>query len=132
MDEIRVPIQRDIDIILARQKGRHLAAQLGFLGTEVTMIAAAISELSRNILNYAKEGELILKKVQKSAQVGLVIQAIDQGPGIADIEQALKDGFSTGHGLGLGLPGTRRLMDEFEIQSEVGKGTIVTVKKWVK
>lgn len=131
-EEVKVPILRDTDIIAARQKGKSFAAKLGFSMTDITMIATAISELARNILMYAKEGEVIFQKIQRAEQTGMSMIAIDQGSGISNIEQALKDGFSTGQGLGLGLPGTRRLMDEFEIQSEIGKGTVVRVRKWVR
>ncbi|HEX7028005.1 MAG TPA: anti-sigma regulatory factor [Gammaproteobacteria bacterium] len=130
MSEIRIPIDADADIVTARQRGRQLAADLGFTSIQLTLIATAISELARNILLYAKHGEIILRTVQNSDKPGIVVVARDEGPGIFDLKQALQVGYSTSGSLGLGLPGVRRLMSEFEIQSEQGKGTTVTVKKW--
>lgn len=127
--ETRVQIKQGGDIITARQQGRALAAQLGFSGADQTLIATAISEMARNILMYAKSGEIILRPEQDS-RAGLVIIARDEGPGIPDINRALQNGYSTSGGLGVGLPGTKRIMDEFTIVSEVGKGTTVTMKKW--
>ena len=128
--EIRVLISSDQDIVGARQKGRTLAAELGFSSAEATLIATAISELARNIVSYARRGEILLRRMQNSTQQGIVVVASDEGPGIRDIPQAMRDGFSTSGSLGLGLPGVRRLMDEFEIASQPGRGTTVTVKKW--
>ncbi len=128
--EIRVAINSDQDIVTARQKGRALAIDLGFSTGDATLIATAISELARNIVSYARRGEIILKVIQPSSRQGISIMASDSGPGIRDIHQAMRDGFSTSGSLGLGLPGVRRLMDEFDIASEPGRGTIVTVKKW--
>jgi serine/threonine-protein kinase RsbT len=128
--EIRVPVESDTDIVAARQKGRALATRLGFSSSDATIIATAISELARNIVLYAKRGEIILIAIDRGAQRGLIISAKDEGEGIPDIRQALQDGFSTSGRLGVGLPGVKRLMDEFDIASEVGKGTIVTVRKW--
>lgn len=128
--EIRVAINSDQDIVAARQKGRVLASELGFSSGDATLIATAISELARNIVSYARKGEIRLKGIQGSSRVGILVTASDNGPGITDIRQALRDGFSTSGSLGLGLPGVRRLMDEFEIASQPGKGTMVTVKKW--
>jgi serine/threonine-protein kinase RsbT len=128
--EIRVAINSDQDIVTARQRGRALATELGFSTGEATLIATAISELARNIVSYARKGEVTLKMVNASSRQGVLIIASDSGPGIRDIRQAMRDGFSTSGSLGLGLPGVRRLMDEFEITSEPGRGTIVTVKKW--
>jgi serine/threonine-protein kinase RsbT len=128
---IVVPIQSAADLVTARQMGRSLAARFGFTGSDLTVIATAISELARNILEYAKAGEILLKRVEKGGRNGIAIAARDEGPGIPDVARALQDGYSTGNGLGLGLPGARRLMDEFEIVSEVGRGTTVTVRKWV-
>jgi serine/threonine-protein kinase RsbT len=129
-DEIRVPIERDADIVNARQAGRELAVQAGFAGSDLTLIATAISEVARNIVIYAERGEIRLSLAQKQGAKGVVVVAHDEGPGIADIDQAMRDGFSTGKSLGLGLPGARRLMDEFEIVSELGRGTTVTMSKW--
>jgi serine/threonine-protein kinase RsbT len=129
---IRVPIRSDVDIVTARQQGRTLATELGFKGSDLTVIATAISEVARNIVSYAPPGEVLLSTIQQGNRRGIVIIAQDQGPGIPDIALAMQDGYSTGRSLGLGLPGARRLMDEFEISSEVGKGTIVTMRKWTR
>jgi serine/threonine-protein kinase RsbT len=129
--ETCVAIRSDADIVAARQSGRSQAIKLGFSSSDSTLIATAISELARNIVVYARQGEILLRSVNSSEKKGIVVIARDQGPGIADIKLALQDGFSTSRGLGLGLPGVRRLMDEFELESGNGKGTVVTVKKWL-
>ena len=129
-DEIRVPIGSDLDIVRARQEGRRVAANVGFSPTDLVLVATAISELSRNIVRYARKGEIAIRPIANSTHRGIEIIARDEGPGIKDIEQVLQVGFSTSAGLGLGLPGVRRLMDEFEIQSEFGHGTMVITKKW--
>jgi serine/threonine-protein kinase RsbT len=128
--EIRVAINSDQDIVVARQKGRALAMELGFASGDATLVATAISELARNIVSYARKGQISLKIVNRANREGLSIVASDNGPGIPDVRQALRDGFSTSGSLGMGLPGVRRLMDEFEITSQPGRGTIVAVKKW--
>jgi serine/threonine-protein kinase RsbT len=128
--DVRVPVTSDTDIVSARQQGRALAMRLGFSSSDATMVATAISELARNIVLYAKRGEIVLAAVVNSEHCGLVITACDDGDGIADIRQALQDGYSTSGRMGVGLPGVKRLMDEFEISSTVGKGTVVSVKKW--
>ena len=128
--EIRVAINSDQDIVTARQKGRALAIELGFSTGDATLIATSISELARNIVSYARRGEITLQIVRTPSRQGITIIASDSGPGIRDIRQAMRDGFSTSGSLGLGLPGVRRLMDDFEIVSEPGQGTVVTVKKW--
>jgi serine/threonine-protein kinase RsbT len=128
--DVQIPINTDKDVVLARQQGRSFALQLGFSVSEVTLIAMAISELSRNIVLYAGTGTLTLKSIHGSSRVGLMIVAADAGPGIADVARAMRDGYSSSGGLGLGLPGVRRLMDEFDISSDLGKGTVVTGKKW--
>jgi len=130
VDEIRVPVESDRDIVAARQKGRALAARLGFSLSDATMVATAISELARNIVLYASRGEICFCLESRGAEPILVIRACDEGDGIADVPQALQDGYSTSGRLGVGLPGVRRLMDEFEISSIVGRGTVVVVKKW--
>jgi len=130
VEEAKVPIQSDTDIVTARQRGRMLATQLGFTSGDATIVATAISELARNIVLYAKGGEVLLTPVESRDNYGLVITARDEGEGIADVRQAMQDGYSTSGRLGVGLPGVKRLMDEFEIVSEAGKGTTVTVKKW--
>ncbi|OLD58726.1 MAG: ATP-binding protein [Ignavibacteria bacterium 13_1_40CM_2_61_4] len=131
-DELRLPIAADVDVVQARQQGREVAADCGFTSGDQTVIAAAISEIARNILMYAKRGEIVLSVVANGDRQGVVVVARDQGPGIRDVARALQDGYSTSGGLGLGLPGARRLMDEFELTSVLGEGTTVTMKKWRK
>ncbi len=128
--ETEIPIRVDSDIVVARQHGRQLAAELGFNPTDLTLIATVISELARNIVCYAKHGEITVASASKSAETGITITARDDGPGIWDIERAVQAGYSTSGGLGLGLPGVKRLMDEFHIESRVGKGTLVRATKW--
>jgi serine/threonine-protein kinase RsbT len=128
--DVQIPINSDKDVVLARQQGRSFALQLGFSASEVTLIAMAISELSRNIVLYAGNGIVTLKSVHGSSRVGLMIVAADTGPGITDVTRAMRDGYSSSGGLGLGLPGVRRLMDEFDISSDPGRGTTVMGKKW--
>ena len=128
--ETCIPIASDLDIIRARQTGRTEASKLGFSSTDLTLIATAISELARNIVMYAQEGEIVIRLVRSAERHGVVVIARDKGRGIADIRQTLQDGYSTSRSLGLGLPGVRRLMDEFEIESQIGMGTVVTIKKW--
>ena len=131
--EITIPIRHESDIVAARREGRTLGAQLGFTSGELTVIATAISEVARNIVVYAKMGEIRVGiEHDNGGRKGLVVVAQDDGPGIKDLERAMRDGFSSAGGLGLGLPGARRLMDEFEIVSEVGKGTKLTMKKWAR
>jgi serine/threonine-protein kinase RsbT len=129
-EDVQITISSDKDVVMARQAGRTLALQLGFSTSEATLIATAISELSRNIVSYAGTGTVTLKGVHGSDRVGLMIVAADTGPGIADVTQAMRDGISSSGGLGLGLPGVRRLMDEFSVTSELGRGTTVMGKKW--
>jgi serine/threonine-protein kinase RsbT len=129
-EESIVSIRHESDVVVARQAGRELATKIGFAGSDLTLIATAISEIARNIVTYASRGEITLSAVEDTARRGICIVAQDYGPGITDIEQAMRDGFSTGRSLGLGLPGARRLMDEFEIESAPGQGTTVTMRKW--
>jgi serine/threonine-protein kinase RsbT len=131
-DDIRVPISSGADIMIARQEGRKLAEKAGMNGSDLTVIATAISEVARNIVDYARRGEILLRLVHQGARRGVQVEAQDQGPGIADIDRAMQDGYSTGKGLGLGLPGSRRLMDEFEIDSKPGKGTTIKMIKWLR
>ncbi len=131
-DEIKIPVASDEDVLNARQKGRALAARLGFSSVDLTLIVTAISEIARNTTSYAVGGEMVLRLVEQGAKKGITIVTCDQGPGIADIDLAMQDGYSTSGSLGLGLPGARRLMDDFEIVSTIGKGTCVTMKKWVR
>jgi len=129
-DEISVAIAGEADIVVARAEGRALAARLGFSRTDATLIATAISEVGRNVLVHAGGGEIALAEETASERTGIVVVARDRGPGIADVPQAMSDGYATKNGLGLGLPGTRRLMDDFAIETEVGRGTTVTMRKW--
>jgi len=129
-EETVVPIRVDSDIVAARQHGRALASRVGFSPGEATLIATAISELSRNIVHYATYGEIIVAAVENGARRGVVVVARDKGPGIADVRRATAGGYSTSGGLGLGLAGVRRLMDEFDIVSDLGIGTTVTATKW--
>lgn len=125
-----ISISVDADIVTARQEGRLLAARIGFSSSDQIFIATAISEAARNILQYAGSGEIILDRIRDTGREGIQIVARDQGPGIKDIPRALEDGFSTSGGLGLGLPGIRRLMSELHVTSTPGKGTTITIKKW--
>jgi serine/threonine-protein kinase RsbT len=129
-EKIRVRINSDLDIVAARQKGRELAEDIGFGPTDLAIIATAISELSRNIVLYARGGEIILTRSEQHGAAGITVIASDEGSGIADVAEAMRDGYSTSGSLGLGLPGVRRLMDEFDIISRIGRGTTVTAKKW--
>ena len=128
----RVQIDDESGILKARQTARAVAADLGFDLTSQTLIATAISELARNILKYARSGEILVRPAARNGALGITIIAADKGPGIADSALAMTDGFSTGQGLGLGLPGTKRLMDDFDLVSEAGKGTTVTATRWAR
>jgi serine/threonine-protein kinase RsbT len=127
-----VRITGEGDIVTARQTARSIATEAGLAGSSLALVATAVSELARNIVEYAGIGTIEVQLMEKNDRRGIRVIARDEGPGIADIELAMQDGYSTGGGLGLGLPGTRRMMDEFEIQSEPGKGTTVTAAKWVE
>ena len=129
-DDLRCLIAADTDVVQARQAGRDLASEIGFSIGDQTVIAAAISEIARNILMYAKRGEVRFTKLIDGTRQGLIVVAEDDGPGIRDISRAMQDGYSTSGGLGLGLPGARRLMDEFEVVSAPGQGTRITMRKW--
>ncbi len=132
LSETSIPIERELDIVTARQKGRELAATLGFSGTDQTLLATAISEVARNIVSYAGRGTIVLSTVEDQGRRGVMIVAEDHGPGIADVALAMRDGYSTGGSLGAGLPGAKRLVDDFELTSVVGAGTTVTLKKWLR
>ena len=129
-DELHVPITSDEDLVPARAEGRALARALGFSQTDATLIATAISEVVRNIVVHVGRGEVRMRAIQEPHRYGLVVVAADEGPGIPQADAALEHGYTSKGTLGLGLPGARRLMDEFEIESEVGKGTRVTMVKW--
>jgi serine/threonine-protein kinase RsbT len=130
-DDIVVNINNSDDIVAARKAGHQLALDLGFTLTDVTMIATAISEIARNITSYAGRGVVRVGVGERDGRKSLVVRAEDEGPGIADIERAMEDGYSTGRGLGLGLPGARRLMDRLVVESVLGHGTVVEMWKWV-
>jgi serine/threonine-protein kinase RsbT len=129
-DEIRVAIRTDADVVTARQEARTLGAGLGFSSTDLTLLATAISEIARNITTYAGEGELTLRVRDEGGRIGIEVEATDRGPGIANVDLAMQDGYTTGTGLGLGLPGTRRLVDDFELHTTPGAGTRVRMVKW--
>ena len=130
-DDIVVNIQNSDDIVAARKAGHQLALDLGFSLTDVTMVATAISEIARNITSYAGRGVVRVTVADRDGRKALVVRAEDYGPGIADIDRAMEDGYSTGRGLGMGLPGARRLMDRLVVDSKLGRGTVVEMWKWV-
>jgi serine/threonine-protein kinase RsbT len=125
----RLVVRSSPDIVQARQMAREMATEMGFGGSDVTRIASAISEITRNILDYAREGEIEFQTLRQGK--GLLITARDRGPGIPDVSQAMQYGYSSGNGLGVGLPGARWLMDEFNIESGPGRGTVVRMTKWL-
>jgi serine/threonine-protein kinase RsbT len=125
-------IKTERDIVAARRTIREAAHQLGFSETDVTRIVTAASELARNLYKYAGEGVMRWRSIELNSRAGIELQFIDLGPGIPDIAQAFQDGYSTSKGMGMGLPGAKRLMDDLQIESAVGKGTSVTLKKWLK
>lgn len=127
-----VNVASDADVLLARQTGRRIAEAVGFSGSDLTMISTAISELARNIIRYAVKGEVAVAPLVEGSRVGVVVIARDSGPGIPDLDLAMRDGYTTGSGMGLGLPGARRLMDDFAISSQVAEGTTVVMKKWTR
>jgi serine/threonine-protein kinase RsbT len=129
--DIVVDIDNSDDIVAARKAGHQLALDLGFSLTDVTMIATAISEIARNITSYAGRGAIRVWVQDREGRKALVVRAEDEGPGIADIERAMEDGYSTGRGLGMGLPGARRLMDRLIVESALGHGTVIEMWKWV-
>jgi len=129
--DIIVDIGNPDDIVAARKAGHQLALDLGFSLTDVTMIATAISEIARNITSYAGRGAVRVAVADREGRKALVVRAEDQGPGIADVERAMEDGYSTGRRLGMGLPGARRLMDRLVVESALGRGTVVEMWKWV-
>lgn len=128
----RIIIASDGDVVAARQTGREVAALSGFKGSDLTLIALAISEIARNIVSYAGRGEVDISSIQANGRRGILIVAQDAGPGIPDLDKAMQDGYSTQKSLGLGLPGAKRVMDDFEITSKVGIGTTVKMRKWLQ
>ena len=129
-NEIRIAVGADPDIVSARQAARNVAAEAGFPTTELTMLATAVSEIARNIVRFAGVGQIIVEHIEDQHRRGVRIVARDAGPGIVDLDRAMQDGYSTYRGLGLGLPGAKRLMDEFEVVTKPGRGTTVTMTKW--
>lgn len=127
---IIIPIRDDVHAIIASQNGRRLAGELGFNAVEQAALSTAILELGRNIVKYAAAGEVVLEAIQDNGRAGVRVVVSDQGPGIPDIELAMRDGYSTGNSLGLGLPGAKRLMSTFELKSALGQGTTITMIKW--
>ena len=128
--ESRVAVSEDVDVVVARQAGRALAEELGMSSSLQTMVATAISEVARNIVVYADRGEIVISVVENGYRRGVQVVARDEGPGIDDVDLALSDGYSSAGSLGLGLPGARRLMDEFELASSPREGTTVVMRKW--
>ncbi|WP_080875909.1 anti-sigma regulatory factor [Oceanobacillus timonensis] len=126
-----VHIDKELDIVHARQIGRDIAKQIGFGTVDQARITTAISELARNIYLYAEKGRISFEIIDTFGRKGIIMTAIDAGPGINDIRLVLQDGYTTSGGLGAGLPGVKRLMDEFEIQSNSGQGTTVKIAKWI-
>jgi serine/threonine-protein kinase RsbT len=129
--EVRVPVRDEADVAVARQAARAAARQLGFHPTAVEAIATAVSEIARNIVVHSRGGELVVRPAAEHGRKGIEIVARDDAPGIADVERAMQDGYSTAGTLGLGLSGARRLVDAFTLESAVGAGTTVTMKKWL-
>jgi serine/threonine-protein kinase RsbT len=127
-----IAIKTEGDIVAARRSIREAAAALGFGQTDIARIVTASSELARNVFRYAGEGAMRWKGLEQPGRVGIEVVFADRGPGIPDIAMAMSEGYSTGGGMGMGLPGARRLMDEMEIQSAAGEGTVVTLRKWRK
>ena len=130
MLERKSSIENEFDIVAARQCAKEVAGELGFTTVDQVRIATAISELARNVVLYAKRGSVVVRAICEGEQKGLEILVTDDGPGIPNIELAMTDGYSTSGGLGAGLPGARRLMDTFHINSKLGQGTNITARKW--
>jgi len=128
--QCEVPIREERDVVLARLAVREAASTLGFNPSDTTRIVTAVSELARNLFEYAGRGVMRVISLQEDGRQGIEVVFEDQGPGIIDLDQAMLEGFSTGGGCGLGLPGARRLMDEMEVQSTRANGTTISMKKW--
>lgn len=131
--EARLAIATEDDIVAARGAAREVAKLLQFGAVDQSRIATAVSELARNVIRYATDGrgEVTIRKLDGTPRgIGIEVVVSDSGPGIADVEQALGEGYTSGSGMGMGLPGTRRLMDELQIESALGRGTTVTIRKW--
>ncbi|NLB74618.1 MAG: anti-sigma regulatory factor [Firmicutes bacterium] len=130
MLECKSSIENELDIIAARRCAKEVAKELGFSTVDQVRIATAISELARNVVLYAKEGSIIVRALCEGERKGLEISVADNGPGIPNVELAMTDGYSTSGGLGAGLPGARRLMDTFRVDSQLGQGTTILARKW--
>jgi serine/threonine-protein kinase RsbT len=126
----RVAVTDESGIIIARRAAGSAAKRMGMSVVDQTKVATATSELARNIVRYAECGEVVIEEIADALRSGLQITFKDKGPGIADLQKAMRDGFTTGGGMGLGLSGSKRLMNEFEIISQIGVGTTVIIKKW--
>jgi serine/threonine-protein kinase RsbT len=131
-DTVQIPVSTDSDVVAARRAARELAARLTFSGTDLTILATAVSEVARNIVKFTDGGEVVVELVEDGGRKGVQVVARDAGPGIPDIDAAMADGYSTYGGLGIGLPGARRLMDEFAVVSQTGRGTTITMTMWCK
>ncbi len=132
-DESVIPIESDADVVTARQRAREMAGELELTTTDQTLLATAISEVARNITTYAKRGEVLLSVIRDDGgRKGIQVIARDEGPGIENLDLALRDGYTSGSGLGLGLPGARRLVDDFDIETAPGQGTKVTLVMWAR
>lgn len=132
MQERTLLIRSDLDIVSARVEGRDMAKALGFGTIDQARIATAISELARNVVLYAGEGTVSIRPAEHGTRKGIEVVCEDDGPGIEDVSVVMQDGYSTSRGLGMGLPGAKRLMDDFEIDSQVGVGTKIIVRKWLR
>jgi serine/threonine-protein kinase RsbT len=130
MLERKSSIENELDIVAARRRAKEVAEELGFSTVDQVRIATAISELARNIVLYAKEGSIVVRALREGDRQGLEILVADNGPGIPNVELAMTDGYSTSGGLGAGLPGARRLMDTFRVDTQLGQGTKIVARKW--
>lgn len=126
----QMSVQKDQDLVSVRACGRKMAAALGFSKKDQTLVAMALSEIGRNMLQYSGSGKIMLKIIQSNEKIGIGITATDEGPGIEDVEEAMTDGFSTRKGMGIGLPAVQRIMDDFTIESQKGVGTTIRMSKW--
>lgn len=133
-DELQteMPIRTEGDIVLVRRTTREAATRAGFGPTDVTRIVTASSELARNIFKYAGQGRMRWQTIAQGERKGIQLEFRDEGPGISDVQLAMQEGYSTSGGLGMGLPGAKRLVDELEISSAAGRGTVVILKKWLR
>ena len=131
MNQVRITVRNETGITWSVMEARKTAIAIGFDESTCQMIATAVSELANNIIKYAGRGEILMDRISSGSRVGMEVIARDRGPGIEDIQKAMEDHYSSGHTLGLGLPGVKRMMDEFELTSEPGKRTTVTIRKWL-